>query len=178
MLDRAALVKRKLDAVITQMCQVSWMFSKQPEKDFSRTKKMPFAKVLSFLLAMEGGTLTSELLKYFGCSAKTASASAFVQQRSKLAPEALPALFDLFVQKSQPMQLYKGFRLLAADGSDILIPSNPEHIASHYPGTFIWMLCTICFSIPIRMPLWSVTGKRMNVLHYRPVDKVAKKRLR
>lgn len=135
MLDRATLVKRKLDAVITQMCQVSWMFSKQPEKDFSRTKKMPFAKVLSFLLAMEGGTLTSELLKYFGCSAETASASAFVQQRSKLAPEALPALFDLFVQKSQPMQLYKGFRLLAADGSDILIPSNPEHIASHYPGT-------------------------------------------
>ena len=83
---------------------------------------MPFAKVLSFLLAMEGGTLTSELLKYFGCSAETASASAFVQQRSKLAPEALPALFDLFVQKSQPMQLYKGFRLLAADGSDIFDP--------------------------------------------------------
>ena len=61
MLDRAALVKRKLDAVITQMCQVSWMFSKQPEKDFSRTKKMPFAKVLSFLLAMEGGTRLFDL---------------------------------------------------------------------------------------------------------------------
>lgn len=102
MLDRAALVKRKLDAVITQMCQVSWMFSKQPEKDFSRTKKMPFAKVLSFLLAMEGGTLTSELLKYFGCSAETASASAFVQQRSKLAPEhCLRYLICLFRNPSQ-----------------------------------------------------------------------------
>ena len=135
MLDRAALVKRKLDETITQICQVSWMFSKQPGKDFSRTKKMPFSKVLSFLLAMEGGTLTSELLKYFGCSAETASASAFVQQRSKLAPEALPTLFDLFVQKTQPMKLYKGFRLLAADGSDILIPNNPEHTTSHFPGT-------------------------------------------
>lgn len=31
-------------------------------------------------------------------------------------------------------KLYKGFRLLAADGSDIRIPSNPEHTASHYPG--------------------------------------------
>lgn len=135
MLDRAALVKRKLDEAMAQLCQVSWMFSKQPGRDFSRRKKLPFSKVLSFLLAMEGGTLTSELLKYFGCSAETASASAFVQQRSKLAPEALPALFDLFVQKNQPMKLYKGFRLLAADGSDILIPSNPEHPASHYPGT-------------------------------------------
>lgn len=135
MLDRAAQVKQKLDKAITQMCQVSWMFSKQPGKDFSRTKKMPFSKVLSFLLAMEGGTLTNELLKCFGCSVETASASAFVQQRSKLAPEALPTLFDLFVQKNQSMKLYKGFHLLAADGSDILIPSNPEHTTSRYPGT-------------------------------------------
>ena len=68
MLDRVALVKRKLDAVITQMCQVSWMFSKQPEKDFSRTKKMPFAKVLSFLLAMEGGSLRRRhCLRYLIC---------------------------------------------------------------------------------------------------------------
>ena len=135
MLDRAALVKRKLDEAITQICHVSWMFSKQPGKDFSRTKKMPFSKVLSFLLAMEGGTLTNELLKCFGCSAETASASAFVQQRSKLAPEALPTLFDLFVQKNQSMKLYKGFRLFAADGSDVQIPNNPEHTASLYPST-------------------------------------------
>ena len=96
---------------------------------------MPFSNVISFLLAMEGGILTNELLKFFGCSAETASASAFVQQRSKLAPEALPALFDSFVLKTRPMKLYKGFRLLAADGSDIQIPSNPEHAASYYPGT-------------------------------------------
>lgn len=135
MLDRVALVKRKLDEAIAQLYQVSWMFSKRPGKDFSREKKLPFSKVISFLLAMEGGTLTNELLNYFGCSAETASASAFVQQRSKLAPETLPALFDLFVQKTKPMKLYKGFRLLAADGSDIQIPHNPEHTVSLYPGT-------------------------------------------
>lgn len=135
MLDRAALVKQKLDEAVTQLCQVSWMFSKKPGKDFSRTKKLPFSKVISFLLAMEGGTLTNELLKYFGCSAEAASASAFVQQRSKLVSETFPALFDLFVQKTQPTKSCKGFRLLAADGSDIRIPSDPEHIASHYPGT-------------------------------------------
>ena len=135
MLDRVALVKRKLDEAMAQLCQVSWMFSKRPGKDFSRRKKLPFSKVISFLLAMEGETLTNELLNYFGCSPETASASAFVQQRSKLAPETLPALFDLFVQKTKPMKLYKGFRLLAADGSDIQIPHNPEHTASLYPGT-------------------------------------------
>ncbi len=135
MLDRVVWVKQKLDEAMRHLSQVSWMFSKQPGKDFSRTKKLPFSKVISFLLAMEGGTLTNELLKYFGCSAETASASAFVQQRSKLAPETLPALFDLFVQKTQPLKLYKGFRLFAADGSDFLSPNNPEHTVSHYPGT-------------------------------------------
>lgn len=134
MLDRIKLVKRKMDESLEQLCEVSWMFSKQPEKDFTRNRKLPFPKLVSFLLAMEGGTLTTELLKRFGCSLDTASASAFVQQRSKLAPETFPSLFDLFVRKTQPIKLYKGFRLLATDGSDIQIPNNPEHTASHYHG--------------------------------------------
>ena len=134
MLDRIKMVKRKMDESLEQLCEVSWMFSKQPEKDFTRNRKLPFPKLVSFLLAMEGGTLTTELLKRFGCSLDTASASAFVQQRSKLAPETFPSLFDLFVRKTQPIKLYKGFRLLAADGSDIQIPNNPEHTASHYHG--------------------------------------------
>ena len=134
MLDRIKLVKRKMDESLEQLCEVSWMFSKQPEKDFTRNRKLPFPKLVSFLLAMEGGTLTTELLKRFDCSLDTASASAFVQQRSKLASETFPSLFDLFVRKTQPIKLYKGFRLLAADGSDIQIPNNPEHTASHYHG--------------------------------------------
>lgn len=89
------MVKRKLDEAMAQLCQVSWMFSKHPEKIFSRTKKLPSSKVISFLPAMEGGALTNELLNYFGRSAETASVSTLVQQRSMLAPETLPALFDL-----------------------------------------------------------------------------------
>ena len=134
MLDRIKMVKQKMDESLEQLCELSWMFSKQPEKDFTRNRKLPFPKLVSFLLAMEGGTLTTELLERFGCSIDTASASAFVQQRSKLASETFPSLFDLFVRKTQPIKLYKGFRLLATDGSDIQIPNNPEHTASHYHG--------------------------------------------
>lgn len=134
MLDRIKMVKQKMDESLEQLCEVSWMFSKQPEKDFTRDRKLPFHKLLSFLLAMEGGTLTTELLERFGCSRDTASASALVQQRSKLAPEAFPSLFDLFVRKTQPIKLYKGFRLFAVDGSDIQVPNNPEHTSSHYHG--------------------------------------------
>ncbi len=135
MLNRINMVKRKLDESITALCETSWMFSKQPGKDFSRSRKLQFSKVISFLLSMEGGTLTTELLKHFGCSTDTATASALVQQRRKLSPETFPSLFDLFVQKTQSNKLYKGFRLLATDGSDIQIPTNADHLDSYFPGS-------------------------------------------
>ncbi len=135
MIDRIVMVKEKMNESLAELCTLSWMFSKQPEKDFSRERKLFFPQVVSFLLTMEGGTLTNDLLNHFGCSANTASASAFVQQRSKIVPEAFSTLFSFFVQKTQPFQFYKGFRLLAADGSDIQIPTNPANTDSYYPGT-------------------------------------------
>ena len=127
-------VKQKLDASISQLSKVSWMFSKKPGVYFSRDRKLPFQKMISAILSMEGGTLTSELLKYFGCSANIASSSAFVQQRRKLSEETLPVLFSLFVKKTDFPKLYKGLRLIAADGSDIQIPTNPNHTDSYFPG--------------------------------------------
>ncbi len=127
-------VKQELDASISQLNEVSWMFSKKPGVYFTRDRKLPFPKVISCLLSMEGGSLTSELLKHFGCSADIASSSAFVQQRSKISEEAFPMLFSLFVKKTDSPNLYKGLRLIAADGSDIQIPTNPNHPDSYFPG--------------------------------------------
>ena len=135
MKNKIRTIKRKLDDSISQLCDVSWMFSSNPEKDFSRDRKLPLKKVISILLSMQGGTLTTELLKYFNCSLEIASSSAFVQQRNKINSFAFPTLFDLFVKKTDSAKLYKGFRLFAADGSDFKIPHNPAHIESHYDGT-------------------------------------------
>ena len=104
-------IKGKLDSAISRLCEVSWMFSKRPEKNFTRNRKLPFRKMISILLAMEGGSLTSELLRYFGCSADTASSSAFVQQREKINADAFPSLFDLFVEETNANKLYKGFNI-------------------------------------------------------------------
>ena len=135
MIDRITTVKKKLDDAINQLCEVSWMFSKHPEKDFTRTRKLPFRKVVSFLLSMEGGSLTNEMMKHFGCSAEIASSSAFVQQRGNLSETAVPDLFALFVSKTDSPKLYKGLRLIAADGSDIQIPTNHCHAESFFPGS-------------------------------------------
>ena len=127
-------VKQKLDASIAQISEVSWMFSKKPGIHFTRNRKLPFPKIISCLLSMEGGSLTSELLNHFGCSADIATSSAFVQQRNKISEEAFPMLFHLFVKKTESPKYYKGLRLIAADGSDIQIPTNPSHLASYFPG--------------------------------------------
>ena len=73
---------------------------------------------------MEGTTLTNELLRQFGCSATTATSSAFVQQRKKILPIALESLFHDFAAQTFREDNYNGYKLLAVDGSDIQIPTN------------------------------------------------------
>ena len=128
-------VKEKLNSAITQLCETSWMFAKDPSRNFTRKRKLPLREVISVLLCMEGGSLTGELLRYFGCSQHTASSSAFIQQRQKINEFAFPSLFDLFVRNTDKDSLYKGYRLLAVDGSDIQIPTDSKHADSYFPGT-------------------------------------------
>ena len=134
MSSQIQIVKEKLSQAISQLCETSWMFTKDPARNFTRERKLPLREVISALLCMEGGSLTGELLRYFGCSQHTASSSAFIQQRQKINEFAFPSLFDLFVRTTDKDRLYKGYRLLAADGSDIQIPTNPKHEDSYFPG--------------------------------------------
>ena len=128
-------VKEKLNSAITQLCEVSWMFAKDPGRNFTRERKLPLREVISVLLCMEGGSLTGELLRYFGCSRHTASSSAFIQQRQKINEFAFPSLFDMFVKNTDTHCLYKGYRLFAADGSDVQIPTNLKEKDSFFPGS-------------------------------------------
>ena len=130
-------VKEKLNLAISQLCRTSWMFVKDPNRNFTRDRKLPLREVISVLLCMEGGSLTGELLRYFGCSQHTASSSAFIQQRQKINKFAFPSLFDLFVKSTDSPQLYKDYRLFAADGSDVQTPTNSEEKDSFFPGSFV-----------------------------------------
>lgn len=95
-----------------------------PNVDFSRNRKIPYENMILSLLTMEGTTLTNELLRQFGCSATTATSSAFVHQRKKILPIALESLFHDFAAQTFREDNYNGYKLLAVDGSDIQIPTN------------------------------------------------------
>ena len=84
---------------------------------------------------MEGGNLTNELMKQFGCRADVVSASAFVQQRGKILPAAFETIFRLFAEDSDTGRLFNGYRLFAVDGSDLQIPTNPQEKDSFFPGS-------------------------------------------
>ncbi len=108
------------------MEQNSVLYSKRSGKDFSRKSKLSFAKTVSILLAMQGKTISDELLNFFDYKLDTPSASAFVQARNKLDRNTMQTLFHRFVSTSEVHETYKGFRLLAADGSEFSIPQNKD----------------------------------------------------
>jgi len=133
--EYADSIKKKLDAVLNEICECSWLFVKNPNKDFSRKRKLDFKEMLNILLSMGGNSLKLELLKYFSFDAQAATCSAFVQQRGKILPEALEVLFHRFTSISINPNYYNGYRMLAVDGSDLCIPHNPNDTQNHFPAT-------------------------------------------
>ena len=128
-------VKNALYDLIHEMSEHYWLYVTDPERNFSRDRKLPFEKVLAMLVSMGGSSLRNELIDHFRCSADMASAPAFVQRKAQLLPEALEYLFHRFTEATAKEHFYKGYRLLAADGSDLQIFADPKDIDSYYPGT-------------------------------------------
>jgi len=74
---------------------------------------------------MGGNSIYKELLDSHGYDENTATTSAFVQQRDKILPCVFEYLLHEFLQAHQPQKTYRGYRLLAVDGSSLHIPKNP-----------------------------------------------------
>ena len=127
-------IKTTLYDLIHEMSEHYWLYVSDPERNFSRDRKLPFEKVLAMLISMGGGSLRNELIDHFHCAADMASAPAFVQRKAQLLPEALEYLFHRFTEATAKERLYKGYRLLAADGSDLQIFADPKDVDSYYPG--------------------------------------------
>lgn len=106
--------------------------AKSPE-NFTRKRLCPLHDTLMLLLSMEGHTLNTEISNYYSTVTKhQPSKSAFSQQRSKLAEDALPNLLTATNRIFPFEKTFKGLHLLAADGTALNIPSLPDD-----PKTFM-----------------------------------------
>jgi len=120
------IIKERLTSLINEMSATSWLYTKNPGKDFSRNRKLPFETVVHLLISMGGNSIYKELLEAQGYDVNTATSSAFVQQRDKILPAAFEFLFHEFTQSYTDIKTYRGYRLLATDGSSLHIATNPH----------------------------------------------------
>ena len=122
------IAKRKLDAAISAISGISWLYSRDPDSDFTRERKLPVDTVLRLLLKFSGKSLQSELSAYYLSPEKAyqtvPSKSAFTQQRHKFLWEGCYSLFRSFTDSLPYLKLFDGYRLLACDGSTVQIPRN------------------------------------------------------
>jgi hypothetical protein len=103
------------------------------EKDFTRTRKLPFDKLVILITKLCKKTLSIEIDRFFeemGID-MTCSVSAFTQQRMKLKPVFF-YLWNVILQKSfykhnaKRVKRWKGYRLITADGSSVNLVGTTE----------------------------------------------------
>ncbi len=117
-------IKDTLDLSIANIVANKENFVKDSKKDFSRSSKLTFEKMIRILLQMGGQSLYKELSSYFACDVSMPTPSAFCQQRSKIKFEAFRELFLDFTKSCSGPKHFKGYRVLAIDGSHLYIPRD------------------------------------------------------
>lgn len=117
-------VKETLLGKVNEMAASSWQYVNHPS-DFTRNRKISFSDSILSTISMQKSQSKVELLKYFDFSASAPTASALIQQRKKISPEAFSSLFYSFTSSFPLDTTLKGYDLIAVDGSDIYIPRNP-----------------------------------------------------
>ena len=89
-----------------------------------KAKKLSFVDDMKLIISMGPSSIKEEMFDYFGLDINTVSAPGFVESRVKIKQEAFKYLLD-YMNKAYPCdKTYKGYRLLAVDGSDITIPTD------------------------------------------------------
>ena len=125
-------IKAAFSNAVNRVASNISLYSVEPGRDFSRNRKMGAAKLISFLVSCGSSSTRLELLDFFGLDPNAPSASAFIQQRAKLKPEALEAVFHQFQSALSVMDNASGYRFLAADGSSFTFFSKPSFSPPEY----------------------------------------------
>ena len=93
-------------------------YAVHPDSDFKRSKKIPAQKLISFLVSQGSSSTRVEMLDFWGLDSSIPTASALSQQRAKLKPDALEAVFRHFNSASMELPpasfMDSHYRFLAA----------------------------------------------------------------
>jgi len=131
----AAALREMLYSMIRRIVERPERYARNPGKDFTRKRTLTPATLIYLILTMDEKGIWKGLLGHFQRRIDTPSASAFIQQRQKLLPAAFEDLFCQFTDFLRPQKKFRGYRLLAVDGSSLKTGAYPADSESYRPGT-------------------------------------------
>lgn len=108
------------------------------EKDFTRTRKLPFVSLILFMTNIVKQTVQKELTKFiktFSDRSSNITKSAFSQSRMKLKPEAFIELNNCLIDEfytDNIIKKWRGFRLFAIDGSKLILPTSSKELMKKF----------------------------------------------
>lgn len=114
--------------VVLDMSQYTY----NPDKEFTRSRKIPPDKLITFLVSKGSSSTKNELLDFFGLDVNAPTNSALNQQRAKLKPKALQAVFQQFTSSIYSCNCNSEYIFMAADGSSFAFFSNSTFANDDY----------------------------------------------
>lgn len=119
-----ATIKSALFQVISNAENNINDFVKSPNKDMTRHRSCCFSDTILSIMHFTMCKTNTELLEYFSAASKRVpTQSAFCQQRKKLNDKLFPHLLKSFNKIFPASKKYKGYTLMAVDGSDLNLPA-------------------------------------------------------
>jgi hypothetical protein len=124
-------LKEFLTTVSNQTCYKN--LYKNAETDFTRTRKLPFEKLVLLIIQLCKKTLSVEIEKFFEGinSSLSCSVSALSLQRMKLNPSFfyswnMVLWMNFYIEYGKNVKRWRGFRVLGCDGSNISLVNKPD----------------------------------------------------
>lgn len=100
-------------------------FVLNPGKDMTRHRSCTFSDTILTIMNFSMNRLNTELLHFFANKSKNIpSKSAFCQQRKKFNDKLFPYLMKSFYEAFPDSTNYKGYTLIAVDGTDLNLPTD------------------------------------------------------
>lgn len=94
---------------------------KAEEGQPTRNRKLSAADTIRLLIGAEGGSLN----KVIHAAGMEVTASAVSQRRKQIPPDVFRRAFDTFNANCADTDLFRGYRLVAVDGTAVNLPRNP-----------------------------------------------------
>lgn len=120
-------IRNRFNSVLKDAENIISNYVKNPGSDMTRHRKCTLLDTITATLSFSMNRTNTELLLFFGSQNKAIpSKSAFTQQRKKFTPDFFPYLLEAFNKAIPFTKTFKGYHLVAVDGSDLNLPTNKK----------------------------------------------------